>query len=213
MKHLAIGVHLERDDAGADGALILPVGSLFISAMALEPDQPVADRDLILRAADLRRRLLDRQTFIAIRYGLVVSSAEDAAARTGAHLERWRSLLTAWRDHVEFTLKVVVADQSPRPDRHDFSSGADYLRALHRARSTARVDPEFRKEADTRLGAVAARTLWISRGDGGAELVALVPRARIDAVREIGGKMEQELSVPFLLSGPWPLEAFADEER
>ena len=78
---------------------------------------------------------------------LVVASAPDktAAADTAK---------------LQMTLKVVGSDAKPRPNRDEFQSGADYLRALHTAsRSVRRVHygvPSSRRAA--RLGEVLERS-------------------------------------------------------
>ena len=53
--------------------------------------------------------------------------------KCAAHLDRWRRVLHEYRGMVEMTLKVAAAAPRARPDRHDFESGAAYIRALHDA--------------------------------------------------------------------------------
>ena len=211
MKSIAIGAHLLRDDVEplADA---VPVGDLFLSAISIADDQPLGDRDLLVRVAGIRARLLEVATFVALRYGFTFISADDARSKTTAHHARWKRLLTAHRERVEITLKVAASTPKPRPDRHDFTSGAEYLRALHAATQAATVDVGFREAAETLIVPLAVRHRWIHRDEKSVELAALVERTRLDDVREAGETL-RKTDVPFLLSGPWPLEVFADDDH
>lgn len=209
MKSVIIGAHLMRDDVEPLAAA-LPISDLFLSAIEVADDQPVGDRELLLRVADVRAKLLDVATFVAIRYGFTASSAAEATSKTAAHHDRWKKLLTANRENVEMTLKVAAKSTTPRPDRHDFTSGADYLRALHASMTAANVDPQFRKAADELLVPLAVKHRWMHRDEKSVELALLVPRSAVDDVRARGEEL-RETAVPFLLSGPWPLEVFADD--
>ena len=121
MKHIVIGAHLERDDV-EPLALALPAGPLFLSALAVPDDQPMGDRELLLSVAAIRARLLERATFIAIRYGFAAANAEEAHGRIAAHVKKWRSLLEEHRDDVEMTLKVAASSPVSRPRREDFTN-------------------------------------------------------------------------------------------
>ena len=211
MKSIAIGAHLLRDDIEplADA---IPVGDLFLSAIAIPDDQPLGDRELLLRIAGIRGKLLDVATFIAVRYGFTFATGDEAQSKTLAHLARWKRTLTGNRGNVEMTVKVAAATPSPRPDRHAFSSGADYLRALHAATQGANVDPAFREAAERLLVPLASQHRWIHRDEKSIELAALVERDRVDDVLAAGEAL-RATGVPFLLSGPWPLEVFADDDR
>lgn len=213
MKAVVIGAHLLRDDI-EPVAEAIPVGDLYLSAVGVAADQPLGDRELLLRVAAVRAKLLDVATFVAVRYGFSVSAPEEALAKCAAHLTRWKRLLTAHREHVEMTLKVVAASPMPRPDRADFTSGADYLRALHAATQAANVDPAFREAAQRLIAAPAVRSRWMHRDEKSVELAALVPRERLDEIKRAGEELRRACPhVPFLLSGPWPLEVFADDDR
>lgn len=211
MKSIAIGAHLLRDDI-EPMADAVAVGDLYLSAISVAGDQPLGDRDLLVRVAKVRASLLEVATFIAVRYGFTFSSPEEAQAKTLPHLERWKRLLTGNRDNVEMTLKVAAASPSPRPDRHAFSGGAAYLRALHAATQGANVDPAFRAAAERLIVPLASKHRWIHRDEKSIELAALVARERLDDVRRAGEEL-RATGVPFLLSGPWPLEVFADDHR
>ncbi len=205
MKIVVIGAHLHRTDVEPIAAAV-PAGDLWLSGIEVHDDQPLGDRDLLLRVANARAALLERATFIAIRYGFTAGDAAKAAP----FLARWRELLERHRDDVEMTLKVAASSPRPRPDRRDFASGADYLRALRAA--AAEVDPRFRAAAESRIPCIKRR--WSPRDNASIEMAALVPRAGVAEVIAAGESLKRDFpEVPFLLSGPWPLEVFADDHE
>lgn len=207
MKSVVIGAHLRREDI-EPLADVLPAGDLFLSGLAVADDQPLGDRELLLRVAKVRAALLERATFIAIRYGFAVTGGD--VSKVAAHLDRWRALLEQHRDEVEMTLKVVAPERMPRPDRRDFTSGGDYLKALHAATTAVDVDPEFRSAVEKSIG----KGRWLHRDQSSLEFAALIARDAIERVRAAGEELKQRFPrVPFLLSGPWPLEVFADADR
>ncbi len=213
MKSIAIGAHLLRDDVEPI-AIAIPIGELFLSALEVADDQPLGDRDLLIKVAGVRAQLLDVATFVAIRYGFSLSGAAEAESKCAAHLTRWKRLLVEHREHVEMTLKVAAANAHPRPDRQDFTSGADYLRALHAATQAANIDGAFREQIERLIVPMSVKHRWTHRDERSVELAALVPRARLDDVRAAGEELRRFApDVPFLLSGPWPLEVFADDDR
>jgi len=204
MKSVVIGAHLQRDDV-EPLATAIACSDLWLSGVDVAADQPLGDRDLLLRVAGVRAKLLERATFIAIRYGFA-AKPEDAAAKCAEHAPRWRRVLEANRGNVEMTVKVVSADPKQRPDHRAFTKGADYLRALRA--SAAEADPKFREAVST-LG----EHRWTHRDGRSLECALLVPRAEVERVRQRGEELKREFpDVPFLLSGPWPLEVFADHE-
>jgi hypothetical protein len=209
MKWLVIGAHLHAADV-APIATAIPLGDLALSGVEVADDQPLGDRDLLLRVARIRAELLDRATFIAIRYGFTVHGESEAMAKCASYAARWRELLAAHRNDIEMTLKVAAAAPKSRPDRRAFSSGADYLRALHGTVSTADVSDAFRAAAERAMGATHR---WTHRDEKSLELAALVARADVGRIRDAGEALKREFpEVPFLLSGPWPLEVFALDE-
>ena len=213
MKSVVIGAHLLRDDVEPIASAIT-VGDLYLSAIEVPDDQPLGDRELLVKVAAVRARLLDVATFVAIRYGFALTALDDPLPKCSPHLTRWKKLLTAHRDHVEMTLKVAAATMMVRPDRRDFTSGADYLRALHAATQASNVDPTFRAEVERLIVPLAVETRWQHRDERSVELAALVERARLDEVKAAGEALRSASPVvPFLLSGPWPLEVFADADR
>jgi hypothetical protein len=211
MKSVVIGAHLRREDV-EPLAEAVPAGELFLSAVPVAGQQALGDRDLLLRVAGVRAALLERATFVAIRYGLTITSESEAVSKTAAHLARWKTTLEANRDRVEMTLKVAAASPRARPDRHDFTSGAAYLKALHEATQGANVTPAFREVVEERLVPLAVQHRWSHRDEKSMELAILIPRERIDEVRA-GGEELRATGVAFLLSGPWPLEVFADADH
>ena len=217
MKSIVIGAHLLRDDIEAAGEPIahaIPIGDLWLSAHEVADDQPLGERDLLIRIANLRARLLDVATFIAIRYGFAVSGPDEAQRKCAARIDKWRTALTANRGNVEMTLKAAAATRVVRPDRGDFASGADYLRALHRSALAASADPHFVDAANRFIAPLAIAHRWLHRDEKSVELVTLIARENVDDVRAAGERLRAECAeVPFLLSGPWPLEVFADDDH
>ena len=213
MKLVVIGAHLERSDV-EPVAEAIAVGDLWLSGMPVDDSQPLGDRDLLLRVAKTRAALLDRATFVAIRYGFTAHGASDALAKCAAHLDRWRRVLNEFRGHVEMTLKVAAAAPRARPDRRDFESGAAYIRALHEATRATDVAPEFRVAVDETLAPLAVKSRWSNRDTSSLEFAALVKRDDVGAINNAGAALKRDFpSVPFLLSGPWPLEVFADDHE
>ena len=201
MKNVVVGVHLKREDIHVDA---IPTADLWYSVVPIEDDHPLADRDLVLRVAKIRAELLDRATFIAVRYGYALSGAP---APPPAHA---RQILEANRNNIEMTLKVASSSPKSRPNRKDFTSGAAYLKALHN--SAATIDPTFKQAAEKALNAIETR--WVPRDTASLEMAALIPRDRIEQTRAAGEQLKRDFPrVPFLLSGPWPLEVFANADR
>ena len=212
MKSVVIGAHLYRTDVEPI-AEVLKTGDLFASVFAVEDDRPLGDRDLLVDIAGVRARLLDRATFIAIRYGFAVRDENELAAKTSGLTARWRELLIAHRDEVEMTLKSAAAAPPSRPDRRDFASGASYLRALHEATLAVNIEPQFQAGIERTLIPLATQHRWI-RDSASVELAMLVRRHDLDKVREAGEALRRDFEkVPFLLSGPWPLEVFTDDHQ
>lgn len=208
MKLVIVGAHLRRDDIEPD-ANAISVSDIFLSGVPVADDQPLGDRDLLLRVAMTRARLLERATFIAVRYGFAVHSAAEAESKVAAHIARWRDTLKRNSGKVEMTLKVVANSTKPRPDRHDFDSGAAYMRALHEATRASNVDPSFR-EAVSRI----APHRWVHRDDKSLECALLIDRGEVNATTAAVERLKRDFpDVPFLLSGPWPLEVFADDHE
>src|SRR5258708_28513142 len=209
MKWVIVGADLGREDVEPLAAAIT-AGDLFLSGIEVADDQPLGDRELLLRVARTRAELLDRATFVAIRYGFAIHGESEALAKCGAHLTRWRALLDEHRDAVEMTLKVAAAEPRARPDRREVASGAAYLRALHESVSAAAVSDDFRVAAEETMDGAQRR--WTPRGAQSLELAAPVARADVPRVQEGGEQLKRAFpDVPFLLSGPWPLEVFAEE--
>jgi len=212
MRRLIVGVHLQREDVEPIAEAI-PARGLFLSGVPAADEQPLADRDLLIRVAAIRAALLERATFIAIRYGFAVTGAEEAEAKCAGRADAWRARLVAHRGEVEMTLKAGAAAPADRPDRREFSKGADYLRALRDAAHHIEVDPAFRVALERELIPLAARSRW-SRDAASLELALLVRRDAVDAVNAAGERLRASFpAVPFLLSGPWPLEVFADDDH
>jgi hypothetical protein len=213
MKRVAIGLHLRREDVEPPAEAITASG-LVVSAISVADDQPLGDRELLLRVAEVRARLLDRATFIAVRYGFSFHSPAEAETKIGANASRWRQLLEENRSRVELTLKVPAATPQAKPDRHAFRSGSDYLRALHSAKNAASVDEAFKNAVEKHLAPLCAVTRWLARDTASAEFAALIERDRLRDLTAAGESLKRACpDVPFLLSAPWPLEVFADVDH
>jgi hypothetical protein len=213
MRAVVVGAHLRREDVEPVAAAI-DLGGIVLSGVEVAEDQPLGDRDLLLRVAKVRAELLDRATFIAVRYGFAVRGESEAREKCAAQLARWREVLERNAGNVEMTLKVAAAAPLPRPDRHDFASGAGYLRALHASAQAADADPRFREAVDARLGSLALASRWQHRDNASIECALLVPREAVPRLTAAGEELKREFpAVPFLLSGPWPLEVFADADQ
>ena len=213
MRRVVIGAHLLREDI-EPVAEATEVGDLFLSGLSVADEQPIGDRDLLLHVAKMRAELLGRATFVAIRYGLVVVSEADAFAKTAAHLARWKGKLEAHRQHVEMTLKVAARAPLSRPDRRDHASGSEYLRALHAALRSATVDPAFHAAVERSLAALAVESRWQTRDEKSIEWNALVERDSVTRINDAADDLRRECpTTPFLFSGPWPLEVFADDHE
>ena len=190
---------------------MLAAEPLFLSAVAFEGERGPADSDTIARALAARAALVQRATFIAIRYGMSVADAEEARSRCAARLQSWRETLEKRKGTVEVTLRIAAAEKTQRPDRKAFQSGSEYLRALHNSR-VSRVDAATRSRFEEPFRGFALESRWLDRGDGGSELVLLIRREDLDRAREAGAALQASSpQTPFMLSGPWPLETFADE--
>jgi hypothetical protein len=213
MKWIVLGAHLRREDIEPE-ADALPAAGLWLSGVPVADDVQLAGRELLLRVASVRQSLLEKATFIAIRYGLAVTSAEAAREKCAIHLTRWRELLQRHQGECEVLLKTAAANPLPRPDRKNFENGADYLRALHEASRAAEPDPKLRAAVDELLIPMSTHHRWVRRDGKSLELALLVPREHIGAVQQAGDQLRARAAgVPFLLSGPWPLEVFADDDH
>lgn len=212
MKSIVIGIHLQKEDV-QPVAEVMPVGDLFASVFEVGDDRPMGDRDLLVEVAAIRARLLDAATFIAVRYGLAVHDANELAAKCGTMTKRWRDQLVAHRDEVEMTLKAAAASPPPRPNRRDFESGAAYMRALHDATNAVNLDGSFRQVLERTLIPLATQHRWL-RDSSSVELAMLVRRRDLESLRSAGESLRySHPKMPFLLSGPWPLEVFADDHQ
>lgn len=213
MKSIAIGIHLDREDV-EPVAKALPASGLFVSAIEVGDDQPLSDRELMVRVAATRGKLLERATFIAVRYGFAFHSAAEAEAKIAANATRWRKTLEENRTRVELTLKVVAEHPQAKPDRHSFASGADYLRALQAAKNATTVSDTFKREVEKTIGTLCAATKWMTRDSSSIEFAALIERNSLPRLATAGESLKRACpDVPFLLSAPWPLEVFADADH
>lgn len=213
MKSIAIGLHLRKEDVEPIAKAIAASG-LIMSALDVADDQPLSDRELLLRIAAVRAELVDRATFIAVRYGFAFRSAAEAEAKIGGQAPRWRKLLEENRTRVEMSLKVPSSSPQTRPDRHAFQSGAGYMRALHAAKNSAGVSDEFKRAVHQHIVPLCAAHRWLTRDAASIEFAALIEREQVSSLAGAGESLKRSCpDVPFLLSAPWPLEVFADVDH
>lgn len=185
----------------------------MLSSIPYDPAGGLADRQVIATAARVRSALLATEIFVAVRYGTSVTGPADALEKCRQFAPSWKELLEMYRGAVEMTLKIAGSDAPVRPDRKQFTSGRAYLEELHRSRSSSSINEGFRVAAEKELGDPALRWRWVRRDDGGLELAFLTRRERTSEIRTAGLRLKEAFpDVPFLLSGPWPLEVFADGE-
>ncbi len=211
-RYVLVGAHLTEADASVPGVVPLAAGDLFVSGIEVPQKRNLAEREIVARVAGLRQELIAKEIFVAIRYGATVRDAAGAFEKCAPHLARWRALLERWRGRVEVVMRIGGEGAGERPDRADYDSGSAYLRALHAMRHAVPIDTAFVSDAEARFGEIAEATKTIAREDGTIEIAALVARDRIEAARAVAEELKaRRPGVPFLLSGPWPLEVFADE--
>lgn len=212
MRAVVVGAHLSREEIEPLAAAI-DAGGVFLSGVEVADDQPLGDRELLLRVAAVRAALLERATFIAVRYGFAVRGESEAREKCAEQAPRWRRVLEANAGNVEMTLKVAAASPLPRPDRRDFDSGAGYLRALQASANAADADPRFRDAVESRVAPLAVKHAWQHRDNASLECALLVRREDVARVTAAGEELKRDFAaVPFLLSGPWPLEVFVDHQ-
>lgn len=212
-RFVLIGAHLTGEDAEVEGVAVFELEPLVLSAVEFDTGRGVADPETVQRALKARAALLQKETFIAIRYGLTVAGASEANEKCAPRLKRWLEVLRERRGMVELTLRVAAREKKQRPDRKGFSSGTAYLRALGATR-TEGLDATVRRQFEEAFQPFASQSRWLARTDGGSELVILLRREDFDRARAAGEALQRSFpDVPFLLSGPWPLETFADEEE
>lgn len=211
---MLIGAHLDRTHVEPVSSVTpIDLGELVLSAATIHRDRGSSDPALLRSALESRDRLLDLATFIAIRWGSIVDSDEVAREKCASRIERWRTRLEKTQGMVEMTFKIGGKGKPVRPDFRSASSGRDYLQKLHDMRRGVEIDTNLLDRAEALFRPVAVELRQLRREDGGAEIALLVPRERLRSVAEAGRQLQEERpESPFLLSGPWPLEVFADEQ-
>jgi hypothetical protein len=206
---MLVGAHLRAADSDVEGVTPIDAAGLTLSAVAFPASLHPSDRTLIARAVEARQKLIEREIFVAIRYGSAADTPDHARQLALPFLDQWSALLERHRGKIELTLKLAPRERPARPRRQDAASGRDYLEQLQRMRAISLSSDET-ETIERRFAPFEQR--WSQRSDGGSELALLASRTELDRVREAGEALRQELPhLPFVLSGPWPLEAFADE--
>lgn len=208
---MPLGVHRSADEISAEGIARIDVGPVVVSALEIGEGENAATSSVLTRALELRTALLRGGSYIAIRYGVVLDSESEVIRVCEPKASAWAKTLDKTRGLVELTLKIAPDQKPERPDRKSVSGGSEYLMKLKlMQRST--LSKERKEEIEAILAEGANRTVWRDREGGGTELVMLVPTERVAEFRERGQRLAQsERRLPFILSGPWPIEVFADE--
>jgi hypothetical protein len=206
---MLVGAHLRAADAAVDGVTSIDASPLTLSAVAFPASLHSSDRKLIGRTLEARQKLIEREIFVAIRYGAAADTPDQARQLALPFVARWNELLERHRGKIELTLKLAPRERPTRPRRQDAASGRDYLEQLQRMRAEALSSGE-RETIERRFAEFEKR--WCQRSDGGSELALLTSRTDLERVRKAGEALRQELpDLPFVLSGPWPLEVFAND--
>lgn len=183
-----------------------------MSGVRYRAELGVAAKELIRRSAESRRLLIEREIFVAVRYGLSARDASELSGKCEEHLASWRALLERWRGCVELTLKIGSGSELLRPERKSMATGAEYLRELQRMRQARTVPAEFGAALEAEMIPLSLASRWIRREEGMHELALMIRRTELERARGAGAMLAERFPrIPFLLSGPWPLEVFADE--
>lgn len=208
---MPLGVHRSADEIVAEGISRIDVGPVVVSALEIGEGENAATTSVLTRALELRTALLRGGSYIAIRYGVVLDSAAEVVRVCEPKASAWAKTLEETRGLVELTLKIAPDQKPERPDRKTVSGGSEYLKKLRQMQGSS-LSSERKGEIEALLAEGATRTVWRDREGGGTELVMLVPAERVTEFRERGrGLAQSDRRLPFILSGPWPIEVFADE--
>lgn len=208
---MPLGVHRSADEICAGGVSRIGVGPVVVSALEIGEGENAATTSVLTRALELRTDLLQGGSYIAIRYGVVLDSEADVVRICEPKASAWAETLEKTRGLVELTLKVAPEQRTERPNRKSVSGGSEYLMKLKQMQGSS-LPPERRREIEAILNEGANRSVWRDREGGGTELVMLVPSEKVAEFRERGRRLaELDHRLPFILSGPWPIEVFADE--
>lgn len=208
-RYLLVGAH-RKEHGQFDGVHFFQLHRVDVSAVAFDANVGPADPKVLERVAAMRRQMTHQETFIAFRYGATASTREEVRAKCADHETAWAATLERFDGMAEFTLKTATGAAPRRPTRSEVSSGREYLERLHASRSVALPD-DFKSAVEEQLAPLAERGSWNHRADGGHEFSFLVRRDAMNRVRESGESLKKRFPhTPFLLSGPWPLEVFAD---
>ena len=96
----------------------------------------------------------------------------------------------------------AAAKAGPGPE--ELKSIGDFDKAIRNLRAAV----------DEKILPLARKHRWSHRDEKSVELTALIAREQLDDVKRAGEELRAAAPhVPFLLSGPWPLEVFADDDH
>lgn len=209
---MLIGAHLDRSHVEPVSAVVpIDLDRVILSAAEIARDRSSSDPLLMRNVLEARESLLDLATFIAIRWGTVVDSVDSAREKCATRIPSWRKRLEDTQGLVEMTFKIGGRGKPGRPDFQKVSGGREYLEKLHEMRRGMDVDTDLLEKAETIFAPLSVETKRLRREDGGAEIALLVARDQVQHIAEAGHRLgDENPDRPFLLSGPWPLETFAE---
>ncbi|CAN5654090.1 gas vesicle protein GvpL [soil metagenome] len=210
------GLEPQSELRGVEGAVVYRIDAgavaLLVSDHAVAPR---ADIDAVRAHNDVVAAAMDRAiTPVPIRFGQWFDDAADAAERTAAEPDRWRTLLDRFAGRAEYGVRVTLPDaparemHAARPD-----TGTAYMAQLARHAAGA---AHMKREAERLARMIAERaSVAESRvadaGEGAASIAYLLAwddvaayHTIVDAVRDT------ESSLRLLCTGPWPPYSFVE---
>lgn len=176
---------------------------------------PRADLDAVRAHNDVVAAAMDRQvTPVPIRFGQWFDDAADAADRTAADPERWRTLLDHFAGRAEYGIRVAAPDvparemHTARPD-----TGTAYMAQLARhAAGAAHLRREAKRLARTiaeQAGVIDSRIT--DAGGGAASIAHLLAWDDVTAYHStVEAVRDAESSLQMLCTGPWPPWSFVE---
>lgn len=199
---------------GVEGATVLRVDAGAVALWASEHSAaPRADIGSVRAHNDVVAAAMDREvTPVPIRFGQWFANAADAAERTAADSERWRTLLDRFAGRAEFGIRVS-APAEPARDMHGAlpDTGTAYMAQLARHAAGA---AHMKREAERLTRVIAERSgvtesVITDGGDGAASIAHLLAWDDVAAYHTVvDGVRAAESSLTLQCTGPWPPYSF-----
>ena len=147
----------------------------------------------------------DRHAVLPVRFGERFAEVEDLHAAVRERRAGLEDAFARVRGCVEIGLRVLAADSVDRPRA---TTGIDYMRRLQDSDASSRVAHDLHRELEQ-----LSRDARITSGAGDRLRAAyLVPRGRLDAVRQVVEAWTAEHpDVSLVCTGPWAPYSFASE--